>query len=536
MSGEKAMTKRAVLYARVSGDDRGKPGNNLTGQIEMGREYALSRGYTIVAELMEDDRGAKGDSFDLEKLNQALEMARSDQFDVLVVRELDRFARSLVKQLIVEAELKRVGVEIDYVLGEYPDTPEGNLNKNIRAVVAEYERVKIAERTKRARRRAVKDGNVMIHGNPPYGYHEGEKDGKRVLEVYEPEARIVRLVFTWYTEGDGQRGPIGAWGITHKLSKMGIPRPSGDGMRWCKATVAEMLKKKAYIGIWRYGKRGATDLQSLPVVRIPAIISETVWKAAEERRAQAARDSRRRTKYQYLLRRRVWCGQCATKMSSRACKTRRGVNLYYCCAVGAIGPAGTGSHTRTCSQNTHFRVEQVDAAVWDKVRTWIMVPEQLRQQLDAYRAAQNTANEPLRERLDVVDSLLSENRDKLERLLDLYLAGDFPKEMLTERKTRLEETISALESERATLEATLKAQTLTDEQIADILQFTARIQSGIEAADKDFRLRREVIDTLDVTVTLEVENGEKVAWVSCKPLGKEERVSIASSSSTAPGR
>ena len=47
---------RAVLYARVSSDDRGKEGRNLAGQLEMGREYAQERGYAIVAELAEDDR------------------------------------------------------------------------------------------------------------------------------------------------------------------------------------------------------------------------------------------------------------------------------------------------------------------------------------------------------------------------------------------------------------------------------------------------------------------------------------------------
>ena len=39
------MTKRAVLYARVSGDDRGNDGRNLAGKLELAREYAMSKGY-----------------------------------------------------------------------------------------------------------------------------------------------------------------------------------------------------------------------------------------------------------------------------------------------------------------------------------------------------------------------------------------------------------------------------------------------------------------------------------------------------------
>ena len=44
--------ERAVLYARVSGDDRSKEGRNLAGQLEMGRDYAAKKNYRIVAEFV----------------------------------------------------------------------------------------------------------------------------------------------------------------------------------------------------------------------------------------------------------------------------------------------------------------------------------------------------------------------------------------------------------------------------------------------------------------------------------------------------
>lgn len=96
------MTKRAVLYARVSGDDRHRDDRNLIGQLDMCREYAEQHGYEIVDELAEDDRGASGAAFDLPQLTKVREMARERVFDVLVVREIDRLSRSLAKQLIVE--------------------------------------------------------------------------------------------------------------------------------------------------------------------------------------------------------------------------------------------------------------------------------------------------------------------------------------------------------------------------------------------------------------------------------------------------
>lgn len=83
------MTKRAILYARVSKDDRAKEGRNLEGQLTMCRDYARDKGWPVVAEFAEDDRGARSAELDLPKLNQIREMAQAGAFDILVTRKLD---------------------------------------------------------------------------------------------------------------------------------------------------------------------------------------------------------------------------------------------------------------------------------------------------------------------------------------------------------------------------------------------------------------------------------------------------------------
>jgi hypothetical protein len=50
----------------------------------MCREYALQRGYEVIEELAEDDRGASGAAFELPQLNKVREMARRRAFDLLV--------------------------------------------------------------------------------------------------------------------------------------------------------------------------------------------------------------------------------------------------------------------------------------------------------------------------------------------------------------------------------------------------------------------------------------------------------------------
>ena len=102
--------------------------------------------------------------------------------------------------------------------------------------------------------------------------------------------------------------------------------------------------------------------------------------------------------------------------------------------------------------------------------------------------------------------------------------------MLVEKKTRLRETITALEKERADLVMMLESQILTDEQVLTIENFAKTVAGGLEKAEGDFETRRQIIDLLDVRVKLAIEDGLKVALVRCL-VGEEETLSVVSATS-----
>lgn len=528
------MNDRAISYARVSGDDRSKGGRNLSGQLEMCREYAAKQGYDLIAELAEDDRGASGASFELEKLGLVLEMAHEQQFDVLIVRELDRLSRNLAKQLIIEEELKKCGVRIEYVLGDYSDTPEGNFMKNIRATVAEYERLKIAERNTRGRIRKVKTGSVMTHGQAPYGYRLLQDGGKWALEIDEQEAGVVQLIFGLYTVGDGEQPPLSIFGISQRLTSLKIPtymdkKDKEDGSKrhgkkrrkygeWSLGSVHHILMNETYAGVWHYGKHHQNteglrhkDAESnlLPVL-VPAVISPVVWQAAQDRMAHNRENALRNQKYQYLLSKRVICGVCGYKMSGSPNYTGKRTYFYYACGHSK----SIGLYAEQCSNTVTYSVLSLDSQVWNWMKELLASPEHLQEGLDEYRKTIEEESAPLFQRLRVVDDLLAENQSKYDRLLDLYLSGDFPKESLIDHKGRLERTIQSLEQEKRKLTAQIsKGLSVEQEQI--IKDFAVRLAEGLSLADDDFQTRRQIIDLLNVTATLTRENGQKVAYVSC---------------------
>jgi hypothetical protein len=79
----------------------------------------------------------------------------------------------------------------------------------------------------------------------------------------------------------------------------------------------------------------------------------------------------------------------------------------------------------------------------------------------------------------------------------------------------LEGTIAALEIERINLQATMEAQTLSDDQIMTIEDFAKKVAKGLETAEGDFEARRRIIDLLDVQVTLVREEEQEIAYVHC---------------------
>jgi site-specific DNA recombinase len=528
------MNNRAVTYARVSGDDRAKDGRNLAGQLDICREHALKKGYRIVAELSEDDRGAKSASFDLPALNQALEMAKKGEFDILVVREIDRFARSLAKQLIIEQEFLRHRVQIEYVLGEYPDTPEGSLNKNIKAVIAEYERLKINERMVRGRRQKVKAGNIVVHGKTPYGYRLEEVDGKSQLVVNEDEAQIVRMIYQWYVYGDNKKGPMSSRAIARRLTQMGVPIPIVSGRaskRWSHTTVGRIVCSKTYIGVWYYGKYGKQNGHTSKnpeehwlAVEVPAIVDMELWQAAQERRAINIANAKRNLKYSYLMNRRLVCGVCGFKMS--ACGTHRGheTRLYYRCHIAR----GYGDYEQKCNNSRYFKAADVDFTIWEWLKSFIRNPDAIDAGIAEYNEHHEHEQAPIRERLAVVDDLLSDHSAQLQKLLDLYLEGNFPKELLVERRQRLQDTVDALANERVNLVGLLESRGYLPEQLQAMKEYTKEIVAGLDEAEEDIEARKHIVEMLNVYAALVIENEEKVAYVTCVFKITPERLLIVS--------
>lgn len=520
------MVKRAVTYARVSSNDAQKTGGeNLAEQTRLCQEYAEQQGYQIVANLAEDERGASGAILDLPQLSKALRMAHNNAFDVLIVREIDRLSRSLAKQLYVEQELERAGITIEYVLYDFPDTPEGSINKHFRAIIAEYEREKIKQRMRSGLKRKAKDGHVILHSKAaPYGYCKVTNNGNATIEIDEEQARIIRLIFKWYVEGDETQKPLSMEAIAQRLTSEGIPTWSqihdeswrvtkGRWGKWSRSFVWKILSSETYIGKWYYGKEEI-------LVEVPPIVDNESWEKAQERKKKNYKHARRNTKHPYLLQYRITCGECGRKLRTHS-RQRSGNKpkiLYYVC------------HTReqdySCEQGHYFRARKVDAATWNILTDLFRNTVKLEESLRTYQAQKDDLNKPYKDRLEVIDGMLEEKQKRLDRLLDLYLSGNFELDTLNRHKVQLENETDALQAEKARIQERLNQEELSEENLQAVLEFSQVIGEGIAAAEADFSKRRALIETLDIQAELVFEDNQELLTLYCPMLALPEGVLI----------
>ena len=118
-----------------------------------------------------------------------------------------------------------------------------------------------------------------------------------------------------------------------------------------------------------------------------------------------------------------------------------------------------------------------------------------------------------------------------ERLLDIYLNGKISMPDWDKRNTDLQEKLHSLTQEKVKIESKLSTQDVSREKMDDIQTFAMRIAKSLDLARGNFKLKRRIIEMLNVEVALFVDDkGQKYAHASCT-FGEED-LSVASRSTS----
>jgi site-specific DNA recombinase len=178
-------------------------------------------------------------------LRPALEQVRdvaAGGLDRLYVHCPDRLARNYAHQAVLLEELTRAGVEIVFLNHAGGSSAEEHLLLQVQGVIAEYERAKFLERSRRGKRYAAQSGRVSVLGQAPYGYRyirAAEGGGVARFEIVLEEARVVRQVFAWVGH---ERCTISE--VCRRLQAAGVQTRTGKPV-WDHKTIWDMLRNPA---------------------------------------------------------------------------------------------------------------------------------------------------------------------------------------------------------------------------------------------------------------------------------------------------
>src|SRR5215208_4627950 len=225
---------RAILYARVSTKKQAEEDHySLAQQLEALREYVSREGYEILEEI--EDRGYSGANLARPGLDRVRDLVAAGDVDVVLAQDRDRLARKVVLNGLLEEELSKHGCKTKALNDYGDDSAEGALMRGIQTQFAEYERAKIAERTRRGKERKAREGKVLRGPKSPYGFrYNATGDG---LIVYEPEMVVAERIFRLAAEG------LGPQAIQTRSTMKARPRQraihcgrAGRWSRYCEAT------------------------------------------------------------------------------------------------------------------------------------------------------------------------------------------------------------------------------------------------------------------------------------------------------------
>ncbi len=236
--------RQIAIYARVSSSQQAEAGT-IESQLTALRERIRDDGHTLDSNYEFLDRGFSGGVLVRPALEQLRDLIYTGAVDLLYVHSPDRLARKYAYQVVLIEEFQRAGVDVVFLNHDPERTAEHDLLLQVQGIVAEYERAKVLERTRRGKRYAASQGAVSVLTSAPFGYRYVTKrdgGGSARYEIDANEAPVVQQVFAWVGR---ERYTIGQ--VCRRLNAEQVPTRTGKS-KWNRSTISHLLRNEAYTG------------------------------------------------------------------------------------------------------------------------------------------------------------------------------------------------------------------------------------------------------------------------------------------------
>lgn len=503
--------KRVAAYCRVSTDHEDQA-NSFESQQRYFRQYIERNPDWELYEIFADEGISGTNTKKRSEFKRMIACAKEGDFDLIITKEISRFARNTLDSIYYTRDLKKHGVGVIF-MNDNINTLDGDaeLRLAIMSSIAQEESRKTSERVKWGQKRQMEQG--VVFGRSMLGYDV--KDGK--MTINEEGAKIVRLIFHKFANENK-----GTHVIARELREAGI-----TPMRvkeWSNTVILRVIRNEKYCGDLAQKKtftpdflshekkynRGEEEFVIIKDHHEPIVSRELFEKAnriLDEK--SLTQEGKAKHSNRYPFSGKIKCGCCGSSYVARYKNRKNGTRYkaWRCYKSATQGSPHTdkAGNPLGCS-NPSIRNE-------DAVHIMYLVTRSL--QLEEKKITANL--------LSVIQSVLSVNtdyshieklkeqiqsvEDKRTQLIDLCISGAITKQEFITKREACDKEISELQN---TISGIDQQHLLADQQESVMKEITAAIHeivSGVEYEDAFYSqiLERMVVqskDTVDVYLNL----------------------------------
>ncbi len=445
---------RVTYYARVSSESDEQL-NSLTNQITYYEDLIKkNRNWTFVPGYI--DEGLSGISTrKRENFNRMIEEASEDKFDLVITKEISRFARNTLDSIQFTRQLLGHGVGVFFQNDNINTLDEDSeLRLSIMSSIAQDELRKLSSRVKFGHAQAIKDG-VVLGNNRIFGY---QKDNGRLV-IDEDEASMVRELFQLYATGEYSMKQIEVifWNKGYRNSR---------GNRLSHTTMSNMISNPKYKGYYVGNKVKVIDMftkkqKFLPPEEwvmfkdesgeiVPALVSEELWEKANailRKRSDDVKSRQGICNHANLLTGKLYCPCCGTPYYRRDSRDRQGnKNSKWVCS----GKIKNGADS--CASFPIYE-EEIKPLLFEVFKETEADAEAM---LEEYlRLYQSLDNDGVQRQITTTEQKIDLEAKKKAKLLDFNITGRITDNEYLQRSRDCEQEIERLQKQLLELQQEL---------------------------------------------------------------------------------
>jgi site-specific DNA recombinase len=509
------------IYARVSSDLQAETGT-IKSQIEALLDRIKSDGLQVPEELQFIDDGVSGATLIRPALERLRDVVYGGTLERIYILSPDRLSRKYAYQILLIDEFRRAGVEVIFLNKQTGDSPEDELLLQVQGVVAEYERAKIMERSRRGKLHAAKHGSVSVMSAAPYGYRfiskKVSEDGQARYEIVFEEARVVQQIFEWVVKERVTLREVG-----RRLTANAVKSRTGK-TTWSAKSILQILKNPTYIGKAAFGKtkqgpkrpclrpaKGRDKQKPEPYssysvpeeewiyIPVPPLVAPALFEEVQEQ--LSVNKSTRRVRKEgakYLLQGLVGCKLCGYALTAKPCvcgKNKSLLYIYYRCS----GSDGYRQHDgKAICDNKPIRGDLVESAVWEQVVNVLRQPELIEKEYKRRLGSSQTND------ASHLHNEQAKLRSAIARMIDGYADGIIEKKEFEPRIKQARTKLARIEAQLRAAEEAENADQQLRLLILQLGEFSSHVLANLDALD--FDTKRNVIRALVKRVDIDHDN------------------------------